>query len=265
MNALTVRDVLIEHGKQLLAQHSAPVSFTGNPEADVLLNNIGHYPHAFVIACLMDRQYKAEKCWLIPHLVRQKLGSFEIGTLAGLSQEQVNDLMSNPEPLHRFPDVMAEIFHKAIQRIVTQYLGDASRIWKGCPSSATIVRRFLEFHGAGPKIAAMAANILVRDFKVPVSDKYSIDVSVDVQVRRVFRRLGVVRDSASNDEVIYAARELNPTYPGIFDLPAWEIGRNWCRPRNPECSKCLMQECCPTALQGQVGCASQVANLSATC
>jgi endonuclease III len=142
---------------------------------------------------------------------------------------------------------MADIFHSAIQQIGEQYSGDASRIWQDRPSSATIVRRFLEFRGAGPKIAAMAANILVRDFKIPVNDKYSIDVSVDVQVRRTFERLRLIRKGASNDELIYAARELNPTYPGVVDLSAWEIGRNWCRPRVVECEKCYMQEYCPTA------------------
>ena len=50
--------------------------------------------------------------------------------------------------------------------------------------------RRLEFRGAGPKIATMAANLLARHLKVPFSDYYSIDISVDVQVRRVLSRLG---------------------------------------------------------------------------
>ncbi|MFN8524828.1 MAG: hypothetical protein U0821_17160 [Chloroflexota bacterium] len=89
------------------------------------------------------------------------------------------------------------------------------------PSSATIVRRFLQFRGAGPKIATMAANILVRDFKIPVSDRYSIDISADVHVRRVFTRLRLIGRDASDEELIYRARELNPAYPGVFDLPIW--------------------------------------------
>jgi len=96
----------------------------------------------------------------------------------------------------------------------------------------------------------MAANILVRDFKIPVSDKYSIDISPDRQVRRTFERLGLIQERASNEMLIYTARELNPDYPGIFDLAAWEIGRSWCHPRSPECGKCYMQECCPTATAG---------------
>lgn len=247
-----IRDLLVQHGEELLTKPRAFISFTHMPEADTLLNDLDHYPHAFVIACLMDRQYKAEKCWLIPYRFQEKLHSFEFARLADLSLDEVQQLMSQPEALHRLPKVMAGIFYAAIQRIAQQYQGDASHIWKNSPSSATIVRRFLEFEGAGPKIATMAANILVRDFKVPVSDKYSIDVSVDVQVRRAFERLGLIRKDASNEEIIYAARELNPTYPGVIDLALWEIGREWCRPQVPLCSKCYLHAYCPTATSEEI-------------
>ena len=144
---------------------------------------------------------------------------------------------------------MADVFYSAVQRIAEEYSGNASRIWRDKPSSATIVRRFMEFNGAGQKIATMGPNILVRDMKISVSDKYSIDISVDAQIRRTFKRLGLVRENASNEELIYRARELNPEYPGIFDLSLWEIGREWCRPQGPECVKCYLNDLCPTAAE----------------
>jgi endonuclease III len=142
---------------------------------------------------------------------------------------------------------MGTYVYSGVARIESVYAGDASRIWKGRPSSATIVRRFLEFDGAGPKIATMAANILVRDFKIPVSDKISIDISPDVHVRRVFTRLGFVEKDCSIESLVYTARELNPTYPGIFDLPAWEIGKNWCRPSVTECGACHLNNACASS------------------
>jgi len=53
------------------------------------------------------------------------------------------------------------------------------------------------------------------------------------------KRMGFVPKNANNDMVIYKARELNPEFPGIIDFSCWEIGRNWCRPPKPICSKCI--------------------------
>jgi endonuclease III len=241
-----IPEILIKRGVELLASPFKKINFTKNEKADDLLNDIQNYPHAFVVACLMDRQWKAEKCWLVPFLFKERHGSFEFDDLKRLSLDEVIKFFTNNPPLHRMKEKMAAIFFSAIKKINDQYDCDASHLWEGKPRSATVVRRFLEFNGAGPKISTMAANILVRDFKIPLSDKYSIDISPDVQVKRTFIRLGLLRSNASNEELIYIARELNPMYPGILDLSAWEIGREWCRPHSPNCSKCYMQEYCPS-------------------
>jgi len=247
VNQRAIREALQRRSLDLLAQPRQAVVFTRDEAADKLLNDLEQYPHAFVVACLMDRQWLAEQCWLVPHRFRERLGSWEMADLANLSREKVIEVFVTPPPLHRMKEMMAGVFYEAVQRIASQYSGRADRIWEGCPSSATIVRRFLQFHGAGPKIATMAANILVRDLRIGVSDKYSIDISPDVQVRRVFGRLGLVGSDASDAELVYTAREMNPEYPGIFDLAAWEIGRQWCHPRQPDCAACEMVDCCPTA------------------
>jgi hypothetical protein len=69
-----------------------------------------------------------------------------------------------------------------------------------------------------------------RQFKIPLSDYYSVDISADVHVHGVFSRLGLICADASIDELTYVARSLNPEFPGLLDLPAWDIGRKWCRP-----------------------------------
>jgi len=232
---LRIRDMLIERAKTRLAELPSFLNFTGNKDADALLNDLEEHPHAFVTACIMDRQMRAEKAWLIPYRLSERLGYFDFPGLARTSLEKLRAAMHNPAPLHRFPDDMACYLHLGIQRIGTEYGGNASRIWAGEPPSATIVRRFLEFEGVGPKIATMAANILVREFRIPVSDRYSIDISADVQVRRVFARLGFVPENATPEYLVYRARELWPEYPGIFDAALWELGREICHSRVPLC------------------------------
>ncbi len=238
-----IKDKLIQSAKELLSGPRKQVEFTEDPKANKFLNDIENYPHGFVLGCIMDRQITAEVAWLMPYKVCKYVGGFSFDELKNVSISELQKLIK-----HRVQN-MPQYFNEAIQRIDEVYDGDASRIWKGCPSSAAIVRQFLEFSGVGPKIATMAANILVRHFKIPVRDKYSIDISVDTHVRRVFKKLGLVRDQASDEEIIYTARELNPEYPGIFDLAVWEIGRNWCKPNRPQCVDCYMRDCCPSSTE----------------
>jgi len=246
-------DLLISEGYKQLTAPPELVKFTGVPEADNLLNDLDGSPHAFVIACVMDRQMKAEKAWLIPYELQKRLGSFEFAELASLarsSPEKLSEAMLHPTPLHRFPNEMSKHLRSAIHHIDGEYSGNAAQIWAGQPSSATIVRRFLELPGVGQKIASMAANILVRDLRVKVSDHYSIDISVDVQIKRVFTRMGFAPENASNDYLIFRARECNPEYPGIFDPVLWEIGRRFCRQAQPLCDKCQYSRLCAYHLGG---------------
>jgi uncharacterized HhH-GPD family protein len=247
MNEKVIRNKLVEHGQKLFRSPKQLIQFTKIPEADALLNDLTNHPHAFVLACVMDRQIKAEKAWLIPYRISEKLGGFSMQALRSLSRADVNRLMSQPEPLHRFVDKMSGFFQLAVQRVNTEYAGEAARIWTGKPSSAEVVYRFLEFDGVGPKIASMATNILAREFKTPFADYFSIDISADVHVRTVFSRLGLCSADVTVEQVIYKARSLHPEFPGMMDFPCWEIGRNWCKSRNPECSGCYMRDLCQTA------------------
>ena len=248
MGQTEIRDRLVRHGRELfIATKRDATPFTKLEAADHLLNDLAAHPHAFVLACVMDRQIKAERAWLIPYKVSERLGSFSMQRLEQLSRIEVRELMSRPEPLHWFVEKMSGAFHSAVQRIQHQYEGDASRIWQGKPSSAEVVYRFLEFDGVGPKIATMAANILARDFKIPFSDYFSVDISADSHVRRVFERLKLCDRDATVEQVIYKARSLWPEFPGLMDLPCWEIGRNWCGPKTQKCAACYMNDLCPSA------------------
>jgi endonuclease-3 len=58
------------------------------------------------------------------------------------------------------------------------------------------------------------------------------------------KRMGFVPADANNEMVIYKAREINPEFPGIIDFSCWEIGREWCRPQNPNCIECIANAEC---------------------
>lgn len=218
-------ELLIKEGQHRLSRPRQEYPFeTGIPEAERLLNDLEHSPHIFVLACVMDRQVKAGRAWAVPYLVGKEIGGFGFSDFLKLDLNNTKKIF-NDKKLLRFNNIMAECFHSAIKDIHAKYSNDASKIWSDKPKSALIIRRFLEFKGVGIKIANMAANILARDFKIPMLDFSSIDIAPDVQVKKFFVENGLLRKEASNDELIYLAREIYPEYPGILDIMAWEMGR----------------------------------------
>ena len=237
--------------RELRASKKKIYSFTGDAEADELVNDLKRYPHAFLIACIADRQQSAERAWLLPKLLRDRIGSFEFSKLRSVSKTRLRRIFSArprnyPKKLHIYPNVVADSVHAALEIVDRKYDGNAAKIWSGRPSSAGAVYRFLEFPGIGTKIATMAVNILACHLNVPFGDTYSIDISPDRHVKRVFTRLGLIRERAPNEELIYRARSLWPEFPGLLDGPAFRIGRKWCSPTNPNCGKCDMCGVCPS-------------------
>lgn len=238
----TIKKKLIQDAEKAMRTPSklSPDSVLGG----LLSSDLKHHPHAFVVGCLMDYQMPAKRAWAIPDELKKRIGHFDIARLAKLPESKVIGYMLNPTPLHRFKETAAKNLYSTIQRILHKYKGDASLIWKRRPSSLTVVRRFLEFEGIGPKIASMAVNILTRHYRIPLSDYRAVDISVDVHIKPVFARLGFVPSDAKTELIVATARELNPDYPGIFDHALWVLGRDVCRPRNPQCHECKFRLHC---------------------
>jgi endonuclease III len=79
MSETSIRDRLVEHGQKLLRSGPKQLALTtGNQAADALVNDIAKYPHAFVLACVMNRRVKAEKALIIPYRISEKIGGFPI-------------------------------------------------------------------------------------------------------------------------------------------------------------------------------------------
>ena len=222
--------------------------FTNNKDFDAKIYDIEELPHLFVLACLMDRQIKAERAWEIPCIVCNELcgGDFSFAPLTKLSLDEVTNFFQEKK-LHRFNSDMANVFVNAVEKIKTEYDGNAKKIWEGKNSSAEIIYRFLCFDGCGIKIASMATNLLHRIFRVEYTDYSALDISPDIHIRRVLWRLGFIEDMEDVDSVIYKARSINPAYPGLLDKCCWNVGRKYCHSTDPECLICDLRMFCPKA------------------
>ena len=243
--------------KRLGAESREPKGGVGGikvkPAARDLVNDLDGHPHAFVLACIADRQTPADIAWNLPHAIREAVGDFEFDTLRQLPKSKWASVLAASG--HRLATKMESLLPAAIRHIGDRYGGDASRIWGDGSSGAAVARRFLAFDGVGSKIANMAVNILIRDFDVPLATPMP-DIAVDTHVLRVFERLGLLgrldhselrsTDSKQQHRLQLRARELNPEWPGELDWPAWLVGRTWCHARrSPECHQCQMGSVCP--------------------
>lgn len=222
-------------------------------DARALVNDLNRYPHAFVLACIADRQTKADIAWRLPRAIREAAGDFEFDTLLGLEKDRWTSVLASSG--HRLATQMEQLLPAALRHIRDGYGGDASRIWADGSSGAAVARRFLAFDGVGPKIANMAVNILIRDFGIRLTRPMP-DIAVDTHVLRVFERLGLLGRldhsqlrSTKDKQALrlqLRARELNPEWPGKLDWPAWMVGKTWCHAgRAPECHACCMRPVCP--------------------
>ncbi len=180
------------------------------------------YPHLFLLGCFMDRQIDFRKAFNIPFRIAELLGSKDFDVFAKQDLDYYISIFEKNN-LHRFNKIMAEVFYEAIIKIKTEYNGKTENLWNDNPSSAMLIFRLIQFKGIGPKIATMVANILSRDYKIPLSDKASLDISPDVHVKRIFYKMGFT-NSNSVEQTIYAARYINPSFPGMPDILCWEIG-----------------------------------------
>jgi endonuclease III len=242
---LEIVAMLVKLAEEWRTPEGIPVDFEVRGEANDLLNDLEHHPHAFFLGCMANFMVKTERAWLVPFEICRRFGDFSMALLATRSEEDLETVLTEPSQLIPFPKVVAGRFARAIDRICNVHQGDVSRIWLDSPPSGEVVYRLLWFDGVGQKIAAMTTNMLAYNFRIPFSDFSAIDMAADIHVKRVFPRLGLVGVGASPEQVIFKARTHHPEYPGILDFPTWKIGREWCHVKKANCSGCPMGELCP--------------------
>jgi uncharacterized HhH-GPD family protein len=233
---------LVSLGDRLLAEGAAQVggAFTDIPEADALLRSS---PEAFLLAVLFTQGIPAERAWAGPYLLRERLGHLDLRRLA-TERDAVAEAFARPPALHRFKRTVPGWISDAAARLLECWGGRASAIWEDDPTAIELMERLASFKGIGRKKSAMAVELLTRTFGVHVRELEGGTVAYDTHVRRVFLRSGLV-DRDTRAAVERAAAEASPAAPGRLDLPAWLIGRQWCRPVSPDCGACWLADVCP--------------------
>lgn len=239
---------------QLAEQEKAQLNESGDPffTPNELANRfLLENPLAFLLAVIFDQGILAERAWAAPYELSRRLGHLDPHRLAD-DIPAIAKAVATPPMLQRFVNTIPPWIASAARRVISDYGGDAGRIWAEGPTAEELDRRLRAFDGIGQKKAAMAVEMLERDLKVPIKGLHGTDIAYDVHVRRVFLRTGLAeRDDA--EHMIAQGRLLNPTRPGAIDFPMWLVGRRWCRPGVPSCPECALFAVCPRLVDRAAG------------
>ena len=200
-------------------------------------------PFAFLIAVCFDRGMDWERAWQIPWEIFDK-GFLQPERLAGMTESELKTLLDSLPIRPRWGTrIGAKTLSDAATLVHERYGGDAGAIWREAPV-AKVVLELIGVHGVSTGIAHMTCRILHDDFGCFRGEERQIDVKPDSHLRRVFQRAGLISKD-SEEMAIWAARYLNPDFPGNLDWGTWRVGNKWCRPKNPKCPECYLGDCCP--------------------
>jgi uncharacterized HhH-GPD family protein len=137
--------------------------FTGNDDADAL---IAQNPLALLIGFALDQQVPVPTAFTGPLKLQQRLGSLDADTIAGMDPGALEAAFREKPAVHRFPGNMARRIQELCATIVSDYGGDASRVWTDAKDSDDLRRRIGSLPGFGEmKIKALGA-VLAKRFGV---------------------------------------------------------------------------------------------------
>ena len=138
--------------------------FTGDDDADRLL---AESPLALLIGFALDQQVPVPTAFAGPLKLQQRLGSLDAAELAGLEPEKLQAAFREKPAVHRFPGAMATRIQELARTVVSEYAGDASRVWIEAADADDLRRRIGALPGFGPMKITALGSVLAKRYGLP--------------------------------------------------------------------------------------------------
>jgi len=138
---------------------SAPLHFTGDPEADAFL---GASPLALLIGFALDQQVTVQTAFAGPLKLQQRLGQLDADRIAAMDPGVLDEAFREKPAVHRFPGNMAKRVQALCAVIADEYGGDAASVWTGARDGADLERRLLALPGIGEMKARTMVGVLAK-------------------------------------------------------------------------------------------------------
>jgi uncharacterized HhH-GPD family protein len=146
------------------AKAPARLYFTGDDEADRLLAD---EPLALLIGFALDQQVSVPVAFSGPLKMKQRLGTLDAETIAGLDPSTLEAAFREKPAIHRFPGSMAGRVQELCRTIVSDYGGDAARVWTDAQDADDLRKRIGELPGFGPMKITALGSVLAKRYGVP--------------------------------------------------------------------------------------------------
>jgi uncharacterized HhH-GPD family protein len=134
--------------------------FTDSDEANAL---IATDPLALLVGFVLDQQVTVQKAFAGPLALRERLGSFDAGTLAAADLEPV--FRTRPA-IHRYPGAMAQRVHDLAVHLLDRYDGDAARVWTDAADADALRANLRALPGFGEMKIKALGGVLAKQFDV---------------------------------------------------------------------------------------------------
>src|SRR5437763_16456892 len=120
--------------------------YTGNDDADRL---IAKDPFALVMGFALDQQVPVPTAFSGPLKLKQRLGRLDAAELAGMEPERLEAAFREKPAVHRFPGTMATRVQELARAVVSEYEGDAARVWTEARDADDLRKRITALPGFG--------------------------------------------------------------------------------------------------------------------
>jgi uncharacterized HhH-GPD family protein len=137
--------------------------FTGDDAADTLL---AQNPLALLIGFALDQQVTVPTAFTGPRKLEQRLGKLDAASIAGMDPAELEAAFREKPAVHRFPGNMARRVQELSATIVSEYGGDASRVWTDATDDADLRRRIEALPGFGPMKVKALGSVLAKRYGV---------------------------------------------------------------------------------------------------
>ena len=141
-----------------MVEKSATLHLARDPKADGLLSENAF---ALAVGMILDQQVPMERAFAAPLELQQRLGKkLTAKSIASLDPAVLEELFTRTNALHRFPSAMAARVQQFAVIVLSEWGGDASKIWKTAASGEELVKRLKALPGFGDSKAKIFAALL---------------------------------------------------------------------------------------------------------